>query len=55
MNLIERLDELKKEYERNREQVKELEKRQMVIEYELVALKTLARDLLSHGIENVEL
>jgi len=55
LNLTDRLDELKKEYEKNREIIKESEKRQLIIEYELTALKTLARDLLSHGIEDIEL
>lgn len=55
LTLISRIEDLSKEYERNRENIKDLEKRQTIIEYELQAFRTLARDLLAHGIEDIRL
>ena len=53
--LTERIAELEKEYEKNIHRRKDLDTRQYIIECELTALKTMARDLLSKGIENTEL
>jgi hypothetical protein len=50
-----RIDELIKEFEKNREEIKLLERRQIVVEAELTALKMMLRDLLSYGIEDCEL
>jgi hypothetical protein len=55
VKLNDRIDELTKEDEINREKIREIERRQIVVEAELHALKMMMRDLLSNGIEDCEL
>ena len=55
MKLVERIGELEKEFELNRERIREYERRQIIVEYELTALKMMNRDLLSYGIEDCDL
>ena len=55
VKLVERIGELEKEFELNRERIREYERRQIIVEYELTALKMMNRDLLSYGIEDCDL
>jgi len=55
VKLVERLNELTREFEENRERIREIERRQIVVEAQIGAFKMMYRDLLSNSIEDTEL